>query len=161
LEVFPNSNNVHQLLPATLPSGQSVNDFLPFPDFGQGSSYAITEGSSYYHGLQTKVEKHFSAGLNFLGTYTWSKVRSDALDLLNGNGFGYRAPDVPGVGIHGDYGLANFDIRNVFHFSGGYELPFGKGKKYTLGGGLANTVAGGWSVIWSTTLQGGQPINFG
>ena len=29
-----------------------------------------------------------------------------------------------------DYGLANFDIRNVFHFSGGYELPFGRGKRF-------------------------------
>ena len=161
LEVFPNSNNVHQLLPATLPAGQSVNNYLPFPDFGQGSSYAITSGSSYYHGLQTKVEKQFSGGLNLLATYTWSKVRSDAYDLLNGFAAGgYRAPDVPGVGIHGDYGLANFDIRNVFHFSGGYEVPFGKGKRYMTGGGVADAVAGGWTLVWSTTLQGGQPINF-
>ena len=161
LEVFPNSNNVHQLLPATLPAGQSVNNYLPFPDFGQGSSYAITSGNSYYHGLQTKVEKQFSGGLNLLATYTWSKVRSDAYDLLNGFAAGgYRAPDVPGVGIHGDYGLANFDIRNVFHFSGGYELPFGKGKRYMTGGGVADAVAGGWTLVWSTTLQDGQPINF-
>ena len=161
LEVFPNSNNVHQLLPATLPAGQSVNNYLPFPDFGQGSSYAIISGNSYYHGLQTKVEKQFSGGLNLLATYTWSKVRSDAYDLLNGFAAGgYRAPDVPGVGIHGDYGLANFDIRNVFHFSGGYELPFGKGKRYMTGGGVADAAAGGWTLVWSTTLQGGQPINF-
>ncbi len=161
LEVFPGSNNVHQLLPATLPTGQSVNNYLPFPDFGQGSSYATTNGNSYYHGLQTKVEKQFAGGLNLLATYTWSKVRSDAYDLLNGFAAGgYRAPDVPGVGIHGDYGLANFDIRNVFHFSGGYELPFGKGKRYMTGGGVADAVAGGWTLVWSTTLQDGQPINF-
>jgi hypothetical protein len=166
LEVFPGSNNVTKILPTgTALTGTGhitpAQGGLPFVDFGQGSSFAITSGNSYYHGLQMKVEKQFAAGLNFLGTYTWSKVRSDALDLLNGNGFGYRAPDVPGFGIHGDYGLANFDIRNVFHFSGGYELPFGKGKRYMTGGGVANTVAGGWSIIWSTTLQGGQPINFG
>jgi hypothetical protein len=123
LEVFPNSNNVTQILPA------GATQVIPFPDFGQGSSYAITEGASHYHGLQVKLEKQFAAGLNFLGTYTWSQVRSDAIDLLNNNrnGQGYRAPDVPGFGINGDYGLADFDIRNVIHFSGGYELPFGKG----------------------------------
>ena len=160
LEVFPNSNHVQLLLPKNLPPGESTKNFLPFRDFGQGGSYAITEGSSYYHGLQTKAEKHFGNGLNFLATYTWSKVRSDAFDLLNGfSAGGYRAPDVPGIGIHGDYGLANFDIRNVFHFSGGYELPFGKGKRFMGNAlGLANVVAGGWSLIWSTTLQGGQPI---
>jgi hypothetical protein len=47
----------------------------------------------------------------------------------------------------------------VFHFSGGYELPIGKGKRF-LGNahGVGNALAGGWSIIWATTLQGGQPI---
>ena len=161
LEVFPNSNNVTQLAPA---SASPVN-FVPFPDFGRGGSYAITSGNSYYHGLQTKLEKQFANGLNFLATYTWSKVRTDAVDLLNGgsvsNSFGYRAPDIPGMGIHADYGLAPFDIRNVLHFSGSYQLPFGKGKHFMSDAkGVTNALAGGWSVMWITTLQGGQPITF-
>jgi hypothetical protein len=156
LEVFPNSNNVT----AILPQGADQKPFLPFPDFGQGASYAATIGNSYYHGLQTTVEKRFGNGLNFLATYTWSKVLSDAQDLLNGfSGNGYRAPSVPGFGVHGDYSLANFDVRNVFHFTGSYELPFGKGKKFMgSSGGVENAVVGGWSVVWSTTLQGGQPM---
>jgi len=153
LEVFPNSNNVTQILPKGAPQT------IPFPDFGKGGSYATTDGSSFYHGWQTTVEKRFGQGLNFLGTYTWSKVMSDSQDLLNGfTGNGYRAPSVPGFGIHGDYSPANFDVRHVFHFSGGYELPFGKGRRYMSQGGVANAVAGGWSVIWSTTVQGGQPM---
>ena len=155
LEVFPNSNNVTQILPAGAPQ------VIPFPDFGQGSSYAITEGSSHYHSLQVKVEKSFSRGLNFLGTYTWSQARSDAIDLLNNtrNNQGYRAPDVPGFGIQGDMGLADFDIRHVFHLSGGYELPFGKGKRFMSDvGGAANALIGGWSTNVSATLQGGQPF---
>jgi hypothetical protein len=59
-----------------------------------------------------------------------------------------------------DYGLADFDVRNVFHFSGGYELPFGKGKYFMSGAsGLVDKAVGGWNIIWSTTLQGGQPIS--
>ena len=156
LEVFPNSNNVT----AILPQGADQKPFIPFPDFGQGASYAATIGNSYYHGLQTTVEKRFGNGLNFLATYTWSKVLSDAQDLLNGfSGNGYRAPSVPGFGVHGDYSLANFDVRHVFHFTGSYELPFGKGKKFLdSSGGVANALVGGWSLVWSTTLQGGQPM---
>jgi len=156
LEVFPNSNNVDTILPKGAPQAPA----LPFPDFGQGASYASTIGNSYYHGLQTTVEKRFGNGLNFLATYTWSKVLSDSQDLLNGfSGNGYRAPSVPGFGVHGDYSLANFDVRNVFHFTGSYELPFGKGKKY-MGSpsGAMNALVGGWSIVWSTTLQGGQPM---
>ena len=163
LESFPSSNNVSQILPASLPAGEKTSQFLPFQDFSRGASYAATEGSSAYHGLQTKVEKQFSGGFNFLATYTWSKTLSDAGDLLNGGSLrGYRAPDVPGVGIQHDRGLASFDIRNVFHLSGGYQLPFGKGKKFMSSAtGAADKLVGGWSVQWITTLQGGQPITLG
>src|SRR5256884_1378123 len=51
----------------------SFSSFLPFSDFGEGASYAATEGDSVYHALQTKVEKQFAGGLNFLATYTFSK----------------------------------------------------------------------------------------
>jgi hypothetical protein len=163
LESFPSSNNVKQIVPTVLPAGQSTTNFVPFPDFGQGSSYAATEGDSIYHALQTKVEKQFANGLNFLATYTWSKTTSDAGDLLNGGSLsGYRAPSVSGFGIQGDYGLASFDIRNVFHFSGGYQLPFGKGKKFMSDASSGmDKLVGGWSVQWIVTLQGGQPITLG
>ncbi len=179
LEVFPGSNRPSALFaPGTTLNKANPSDAvcsstvpppcipnpaqggLPVPDFAQNASYASNGGSSYYHGLQTNVQKKFHGGLSFLAAYTWSKVRSDALDLLNGfAGNGYRAPYVPGVGIHHDYGLANFDIRNVFHLSGGYELPFGKGKQY-MGdaSGPKNAALGGWAVQWVVTLQGGQPF---
>jgi hypothetical protein len=58
--------------------------------------------------------------------------------------------------------LADFDIRNVFHFNGGYALPFGKGKRYMGGAGkIADSVLGGWSVNAIATLQDGQPITLG
>jgi hypothetical protein len=157
LETFPGNNNITSIQPNSV----NATTLVPFPDFGRNSSQAETNGNSYYHGLQTKLEKQYKNGLNLLATYTWSKAMSDAGDLLNGgsNNVGYTAASVPGFGIHYNYGLADFDIRNVFHFSGGYELPFGKGKKLmSNASGVADKVVGGWSVQWITTLQGGQPI---
>jgi hypothetical protein len=166
LEVFPGANEVSQiLLPnvnifATSAPGRGL--YLAYPDFGSGGSYAATEGDSYYHSLQTSLEKRFAAGLNFLGTYTYSRCRSDSGDLLNGTAIGYRAPYVPGFGIQHDYGDCDFDIRNVFHLSGGYELPFGKGKRYSSGAtGVANQLVSGWSIIWNGTVEGGQPMTIG
>ena len=166
LEVFPNISNAVTTL---LPANANAQNFIPFPDFGRNPSYAATEGSSNYHGLQTKLEKQFANGLNFLFTYTYSKTLTDADDLLNGgsaqnsaggNVNGYRAPGI--FGIQSDYGLASFDIRHVFHLSGGYELPFGRGKRFMAdAGGFMNQVVGGWSVNWSSAFQGGQPIAIG
>jgi hypothetical protein len=133
---------------------------LPFPDFARNGSYQRTIGSSDYNGLQTKIEQSNWKGLSFLATYTYSKTLSDAGDLLNGGSVGgYRAPAIPGLGISFDNALAGFDIRNVFHFSGGYNLPFGKGKQFLSSSGkLTDAIVGGWSANWIVTLEGGQPI---
>ena len=164
LEVFPNTTNSISTIAYY---NTSTSSLIPYPTLGRNPSYAATEGNSNYNGLLVTIEKRFANGLNFLGTYTYSKVLSDAHDLLNGGsvGFGtnavngYRAPAVPGYGIHADYGLASFDIRNVFHFSGGYQLPFGKGQHYMSDAtGVKNQIVGGWSLNWLMTFQGGQPI---
>jgi len=116
LETSPAATNVTTITD----NNANQANLVQFADFGRGSSYAATQGNSHYHALQTKVEKSYGNGLNFLAAYTFSKTLSDAGDLLNGGSVqGYRAPSVPGLGIHLDYGLAGFDIRNVFHLSGG------------------------------------------
>jgi hypothetical protein len=162
LQAGVSANNVTSILPkghSTSDTLASGNNEVPFPDFGQGSSYFATVGHSNYNGLQTKLEQQFDNGLTYLLAYTWSKTMSDAADELNGGSVGaYRAPDVPGLGPKFDWGLADFNIAQVVHFSGGYELPFGKNKRFLNQGGLANAIVGGWSGNWIATLQGGQPI---
>jgi hypothetical protein len=162
--------NVNQILPSGIDTkncgafaNYTFGSCVPYKDFG-GGSWAANLGDSTYHGLQTKLEDQFSNGLTFLLTYTWSKTLSDAGDLLNGGSGGsngFRALGIPGLGPRFDWGLANFDVRNVFHFSGGYQLPFGKGMKYLNQGGITNAVLGGWAVNWIVTAQGGQPLDFG
>jgi hypothetical protein len=157
------SNDVSQILPYNhSTSDPAPNNEIPWPDFSSGMSYQATIGGSDYNGLQAKLEQQLSSGLTYLLAYTWSKTLGDAGDLLNGGSTGgFRAPYVSGLGPGFDWGPADFNIRQVFHFSGGYQLPFGKDKKYLNEGKAANAVFGGWSANWIATLQGGQPINFG
>jgi hypothetical protein len=160
------SNNVTQIYSATHSTTDTIASGLnevPWPDFGHGQSYHATVGASDYNGLQTKLEWQNAHGLNFLIAYTYSKTDSDAGDLLNGGNTGSdRAPDVPGLGPRFDWGLADFDIRQVLHLSGGYQLPFGKGKDFLNNGSrLTDAVVGGWAINWIAPLQGGQPLNIG
>lgn len=140
-----------------------VGGITPFPDLGCNDSIQLTQGNSNYHSLQTSLEKRYSNGFNFLTTYTWSHCRGDAGDELNGGvGEGTRAPGLPGFGIQGDYQNCDYNIFNVFHFSGGYELPFGRGKRFLAGAsGAANQILGGWQTHWSTVVEGGQPLTIG
>jgi hypothetical protein len=167
LQIGPGSNNVTAILPETASTKNTdapgAGGTVPFPDFATGASYQETSGYSNYNSLQTKLEQHYSNGLSFLFAYTYSKTLTDALDLLNGGSLGgYRAPSVPGLGPAFDYGPADFDVRQVLHFSGGYDLPFGTGKRFMGSAGkTTNSLIGGWSTNYILTLQGGQPITLG
>src|SRR5580704_7141920 len=156
LQTGVGNNNVNQLYPA----GTDLTNKIPFPDFSRGGSNQRTIAESNYNGLQTKLEQQYWKGLSFLAAYTWSKTLSDAFDLLNGGSLqANRANAIPGFGPGFDRTLASFDIRNVFHFSGGYQLPFGRDKQFLASSGkLTNAIVGGWSGNWIVTLQGGQPI---
>jgi hypothetical protein len=164
LQVGLGNNRVTAILPSGASTTNTTNPgaggTVPFPDFAAGGSFQSTVGLSDYNGLQTKLEQQFSNGLSLLAAYTWSKTLSDAGDLLNGGSLsGFRAPLVPGLGPEFDWGPANFDIRNVFHFSGSYDLPLGKNQKFmNTGGPVTNAIIGGWSVNWIVTAQQGQPI---
>ena len=159
IETFPGLDNVTTLLPPS----ENPQNYIPFREFGRGSPYATTNANSYYHSMQAKWTRRMAKGLDFLGAFTWSKARTNAHDLLSGGGEGgFRAPDIPGFGIKGDYGLAPFDVRRVFVYSGTYQLPVGSGKQY-LGSapGIKDAVLGGWSLNWILTLQDGQPLTIG
>jgi Carboxypeptidase regulatory-like domain len=139
--------------------GENPQAFVPFPTFAYGSSYLQTQGNSYYHSLQFTYRRNLRHGLSLLADYAYSKTRTDAHDLLFSAGDQpYRAAGISGLGIHYDYGLANFDVRNALHVSGSYALPFGKGKTFLSGGGISNKLAGGWSAEWILTVQSGQPV---
>src|SRR5262249_30269663 len=145
-----------------LPPGTNPQLYVPFPDLGRNPNYDATEGNSAYHSLQLTYQRHLSQGLSFLSDYTWSKCRTDARDRLISNIGGYRAPALPGIGIQGDYSLCEFDVHQIFHISGFYELPLGRGKAMLGNAGrFANGVLGGWQMSWILTLQDGQPLTVG
>ncbi|HLJ16672.1 MAG TPA: TonB-dependent receptor [Bryobacteraceae bacterium] len=146
------ANVVHELL---VPSANAA-PFREYPDMAPGGSIQSNWGSMYYYGLQTNLEHQFAHGLSFLTNYTWSRCRTDAADQLNGTAIGYRAP---GLGPQIDYGPCDSDIRQVFHFSGGYDLPFGKGKPFlSATRGAISQLVGGWRINSILTLEDGQPF---
>ena len=153
---LPNINRVGEILPTSV----SVTNYLPYPGFAQNMSYTTTDGDSFFYSIQAKYERRFSGGFNLLAAYTWGQVRDDVSDVLFST-LSYRAPYLTGFGIQGDYAQANFNVRNAAHISGGYELPFGKGKKFFNAGGLTNAIIGGWRTNGLLTLQSGTPITIG
>ena len=118
---------------------------MDWPDFARGSLFVRTVGVSSYDSLQTKFQRRYHNGLQFLVSYTLSEAKTNAGDSLSGGGVGgLRAPDVVGWDLKNDIGLSGFHTRHAFVFSGNYDLP-GSG-----------AIFGGWRTNWVFSIYSGQ-----
>jgi hypothetical protein len=155
LGVYVNPNTPREILPP----GLDAYAYSPYPDFPSYQNYTSFAGDSNYNSLQANYERRLGGGLSVLGNFTWSKCLTNAVDVLNATAVSeYRAPFLPGFGIHKDFGECDFDVQKVFHLSGTYELPVGHGRHFLKDSGrLLDTIVGGWNTNWILTMQDGQP----
>ena len=100
-------------------------------------------GNSTYNALWVTFNKHFSHGLQFLTSYTYSKSL-DYNSLSTGETYIIQNAYNP----RGDYGPSEFDVRHRFVLSGFYQLPF-----------KANRLVAGWEVGTVVQAQTGNPLN--
>ncbi|RRA48082.1 TonB-dependent receptor [Acidipila sp. EB88] len=144
-------------LGAVLPANANAQTNSFFPDFARGGTFITPEGATNYNGLQIDVTRRWARDMLLDANYTRSKCLGDARDQLDNDIGAYRAPYVPGAGIGFDYGRCDTDVRNIFHASGTYELPFGRDHAL-LTHGAASAIAGGWSLQAIAVVQDGQPF---
>lgn len=156
LEFFLDPNSVGTLLPP----GTTTAGYLPYKTTASsGNFYTIPGGSTNFNGLQVNLEKRVSHGLTFLTNFAYQKAFTTGKENLENDTGAFRAPFLPGFGLGADYKRTDFDVKRVFHFSGIYDLPYGRGRTW---GGNANRVQqaalGGWSLNLITAVQDGQPF---
>lgn len=154
LEAFPDQNAVFGLVG---PQDNAQND-RPFPAFG-GSQFNAYEGVGSYNSFQVTAEKHESAGLYFLAAYTYGHALDDTATPLDGGSNIYRSPLVLPIGT--EYTNSDWDVRHRFTFTGDYQLPFGKGRRFLNHGGVVNELAGGWSTDLVFFALTGNPFTVG
>ena len=123
---------------------------------GLGAVSQITNlAISNYNGLQVKVEKKFSTGLQFLASYAWSHY----IDL-GGSGFSQSAAPQNDSHFKADRASGTFDFRHVFTANWYYELPFGRDRRFLAASNrLVNGVLGGWQWTGITHFNTGGPLN--
>jgi len=155
LGVYLNPNTPTEMLPPGLNSFA----YSPYPDFPTNDTYTSFAADSNYNSLQANYERRLGNGLSVLGNFTWSKCLTNAVDVLNGTALtGFRAPFLPGFGIHKDFGECDFDVQKVLHVSGTYDLPVGRGRHFLKDTNrVVDAFIGGWDTNWILTLQDGQP----
>ncbi len=127
----------------------------PVPEFGE-LDLLESNRNSIYHSLQARFEQRLDFGLSLLASYTWSKSIDNGSSFFSSDG----DPNFPqnSYDLRAERGLSNFDVRQRFVVSYGYDLPFGRGRAWLHNGGWATSVFGGWQSFGILQFQTGQPF---
>lgn len=147
--------NMDLLVPGYNSSGGSNTTNVgirPFTAFQHGILTSSNAASANFHGGSVKVEKRNKNGLFFLGSYQWSKNLDNNSGEVEANDTSYSTD------FSFDHSYSRFDVRHRAAISGGYELPFGKGKAF-LQGPVGTALLGGWSLQPAIQLRGGYPFS--
>ena len=137
-------------------TGATVAQSLrPYPQYsaidtlnGQGDKI----GHSTYNAMQVKFTKRYSAGLTVQASYVLSKLLTDA----DGNSGTEDQYD-----LRLEKSIASFDQTHVVKINYVYELPFGKGKRFLSGKGVASAIVSSWRFAGSQGYSSGTPIGLG
>jgi hypothetical protein len=117
----------------------------------------INVATSHYNGLQVKLDKRFSNGLQGLVTYTWSHL----LDTPSGDNYGGTSPEND-LCRYCDYGSSANNYPQIFTAQFLYDLPVGKGKRWMQSGSkVAQAILGNWETTGIYHYNSGAPINLG
>jgi len=136
---------------ATDPNFQPIDSRVPYPGLPSMMYANANILSSNYNSLQIQLRQRYAHGLTYNIAYTWSKSLDDLSGYnVSGNSGFVQDPHNPAA----DYGPSSFNQPNRLTANGSWELPVGKGKRWSLGPG--NWVLGGWKASGIFTVTSGR-----
>lgn len=124
-----------------------------YSGFGQVEFRGNTNSSSY-EAFVASLQRSFGNGLLLSTNYTYShEIDQDAA-----GGGDSDFPQNPAC-LACERASGDFDARHVFSLNTVYELPFGHGRAYFSGPGIASAIFGNWDLSSIVSARTGLPVN--
>lgn len=129
-----------------------VNFWMVNPHARGGASILTNGSHSTYNALQVELRQRTSKGLQFNGSYTFSKSLTNLFADSSTNTLQFVTMRNAGL----NKGPSPFDLRHAFKLQLIYEFPFGPGRKWSSSQGWFNRVIEGWDLSTITRWQSGR-----
>jgi hypothetical protein len=143
-------------------TGTLAQSLRPFPQYSALDTLDAQEnlGQGNYEAFIAKVQRRFQNGFSLLGSYTLSKLLTDA-DYFSAGVEPWGSAIQDPFNLKNDKSVSTSDIPNMVMLNYIYELPFGHNKPFLNSGGVMNSVVGGWQVAGIHRYFEGQPNQIG
>ena len=130
---------------------QALRAYPQYSTINTTNSGGDKTGRSMYHAGVVKLTQRMTGGFLFQGSYTYSKLMTNA-DAFSGStgSMDTAQPDL-------EYSIGRFDQTHSIKLNTVYELPWGPGKRW-LTSGAASHVLGGWRIAAVQSYVSGLPI---
>jgi hypothetical protein len=128
-------------------------NFFANPNAPNGIRLLTNEGRSRYDAMQLLISRRVNRGLNFNANYTFAKATSNRNDYSQG------AYD-PYLDIRNRqqaWAISPYDLRHAFKATWIYDLPMGRGTRFT--GGSLSPLLSNWSISGIAIIQSGAPFS--
>jgi hypothetical protein len=162
LQYNPNNSDLYP--PTCWPNCTSKSDFF-FPAINPATAPRVNPnfasiqrhlwgGMAYYNSLQANVTRRFSKGLQYQGSYTFSR-NIDTAGSTFGTVIALNSGNIPNpYNMRSERGLAGIDPRHQFSSNLTYDLPVARNST-----GLVKGLIGGWQANMILTARGGLPFD--
>jgi hypothetical protein len=114
--------------------------------------YDRSIGTSSYHALQVQLDKRYTSGFSYQIAYTWSKSMAEDDGWYGVEGLVVQNPYDPKA----SRGIAGTNIPHVFSANSLYQIPVGRGKRFSTNNRFADYVLGNWQINNIFTWRNGQ-----
>ena len=160
---IPGSATQNQVHPSQIhlvdSEGIAPQVLRPFPQFSNVVMISPTFGDSEYHGVNFKLEKRYSNGIQFQTNYTWAKAMDNVEGRNELGGEDGRVPFADQYNRRIAWSVGGSHIAHRAIFSLVYELPMGQGRAVAFSSGVLNQVLGGWSLGTIVEARTGPPFS--
>ena len=153
-------NQIHPSLVGMIDSAGTAPQVLrPFPQFSNVVMISPTFGDSEYHGVNFKLEKRYSNGIQFQTNYTWAKAMDNVEGRNELGGEDGRIPFADQYNRRIAWSLGGSHVAHRVIASVVYDIPIGQGRQIALSNGVLNQIVGGWSIGTIVEARTGPPFS--
>lgn len=122
---------------------------------GLGMNMMTNYTNSTYNALQVEVTRRFRTGLNLQANYVYGKTLSDSVGSGESRFEAFLDANNPKI----ERARVIYDLTHSIKANGFYDMPWGKGRKWTASNPILERVVGGWSVSGIMTWNSGTPFS--